>query len=120
MFLIHRQSYTLRHPLADLTFLAHGYVSDRVFEEIIAVLDLHAQRPYNHPEKAWIGRYRFSKGRLIIYYREQRGWCQTELAQLLQIHPAGLSRLENNRRLVPRKIALRLAEIFECDHREFL
>lgn len=120
MFLVDRSKYTLKHPLADLSFLAHGYVSQRVIDEITAILDLHYKHPYYHPEKVWQGCYRFSKGRLIIYYRERRGWSQEELAAVLNIHPSGLSRYEGCRRRVPRKLAIRLSEIFECDYREFL
>ena len=52
--------------------------------------------------------------------RNREGWTQVELAAKIGVSQANLSKMENGKRPIGKKIAHRLAEVFETDYRVFL
>lgn len=52
--------------------------------------------------------------------RHKARLTQVELAEQLGVQQAHLSQMENGKRPIGKKMALRLARIFSCDYRAFL
>lgn len=120
MYLQPGKSHTIEHPLADMTITAKNWILPYLFIKITQLLDEHHQRSHPGADYIWLRRYGTSSGRVIEYCRDRRRWSQHDLAKSLNVHHTTISRLERNRRGVSIKMAKRLAQVFECDFRDFL
>ena len=59
-------------------------------------------------------------GLTVCGLRVRDGLTQKELAQKLKIHQTHISQIENGKRVVGKKLAQKLAKIFDTDYRLFL
>lgn len=59
-------------------------------------------------------------GEMIFRLRKERGWTQKELADLVEMHPNHVSRMETNK-MQPRRSTLeKLAEVFQLNVEDLL
>ena len=64
--------------------------------------------------------WRLSSGKSIRNYRDNRGWTQAQLGEMLGVKASFVSDLENNRRAVSKKMAKFLANLFNVSVAEFV
>ena len=64
--------------------------------------------------------YKYAPSALLRKLRETAQTSQVELAEMLGIHRANLTAIENGRRSIGKKLAMKLGKIFEIDYKRFL
>lgn len=61
-----------------------------------------------------------SPGKRLQALRNEREWSQTELSKQSKLHRVTIAAIETERRGIGHKVALDLAQAFNCDYRLFL
>jgi ribosome-binding protein aMBF1 (putative translation factor) len=59
-------------------------------------------------------------GAALRGFRLREGWTQTELAAMIDINQANLSKMEHGKRSISKAMAKKLATLFKTDYRIFL
>ncbi len=75
--------------------------------------------PWREVEKEEIAKYT-EIGLMIRGGRYKAGLTQKELAELISVHPHHISEMEHGKRPIGKKMAYRLADIFDVDYKVFL
>jgi DNA-binding XRE family transcriptional regulator len=70
-------------------------------------------------ESDWFKNLDSTPGEMIVANRDLRNWSQVTLAEKLGIQVQNLCAMENGRRAVSRKMAIKLGEIFGTDPAAF-
>ena len=70
-------------------------------------------------ESDWFKNLDSTPGEMIVANRDLRNWSQVTLAEKLGIQVQNLCAMENGRRAVSRKMAVKLGEIFGTDPTAF-
>ena len=121
------QALTIHHDLGDVVLTPNGKINpSRLKKMICSTLDqyleedcvpaerLHADRKKQHGE-----RYR-TPGYYLRVYRQRANLTQAELAKKTDIRQHHLSEMENNKRVLGKANAKKLASVLQCDYRKLL
>ena len=121
------QALKIHHDLADVTVQPNGKVDrTRLKEMICFALDsclsedrvpagvIHDEAKQRHGDH-----YR-SSGYCLRLYRQRAELTQAELANQAGVLQHHLSEMENNKRVLGKSNAMKLAEILDCDYRRLL
>ena len=121
------QALTIHHDLGDVVLTPNGKVNpSRLKKMIRSTLDkyleedcvpaetLHAERQQQHGEH-----YR-TPGYYLRVYRQRADLTQAELAEKTAIRQHHLSEMENNKRVLGKSNAKKIAAILQCDYRKLL
>jgi DNA-binding XRE family transcriptional regulator len=121
------QALTIHHDLGDVVLTPNGKVNpSRLKKMIQSTLDqyleedrvpaktLHANRQQQHGSA-----YR-SSGYHLRLYRQRADLTQAQLSEKTDIRQHHLSEMENNKRVLGKANAKKLAIILQCDYRKLL
>lgn len=99
-------------PAPLVRFLKNTYKPENVIisDEDVAV-------PFEESE--WFKSLETTPGEMIVANRDLRNWSQVTLAEKLGIQVQNLCAMENGRRTVSRKMAVKLGEVFGTDPAAF-
>ena len=93
------------------------FLKDTYKPENVAVCKNEDSIPFE--ESDWFKNLDSTPGEMIIANRDLRNWSQVTLAEKLGIQVQNLCAMENGRRVVSRKMAIKLGEIFGTDPAAF-
>ena len=121
------QVFKIHHDLGDVVLTPSGKVNQARLEEMIcSTLDqylaedrvpakiLHAEAKQRHGDN-----YR-TPGYYLCLYRKRNELTQAELATKTGIRQHHLSEMENNKRVLGKSNAKKLAAILDCDYQKLL
>jgi len=122
-----RQALKIHHDLADVVLKPNGKVNQaRLKKMIYSTLDqylaedrvlaktIHAEAKQRHGDA-----YR-TPGYYLRLYRQRAELTQAKLADKTSIRQHHLSEMENNKRVLGKASAKKLAAILDCDYRKLL
>ena len=93
------------------------FLRDTYKPENVIVSDDNESEPFEQTE--WFKSLDTTPGEMIVANRDLRNWSQVTLAEKLGIQVQNLCAMENGRRTVSRKMAVKLGEIFGTDPAAF-
>ena len=121
------QALKIHHDLADVVVQPNSKVNGtRLKKMIVSVLDLYLNedripaRILHDDARRRHGDYYQSSGYYLRLYRQRADMTQAELADLTGIFQHHLSEIENNKRVVGKSNAVKLAKALDFDYRRLL
>lgn len=93
------------------------FLRDTYKPENVIVSDDNESEPFEQTE--WFKSLDTTPGEMIVANRDLRNWSQVTLAEKLGIQVQNLCAMENGRRTVSRKMAVKLGKIFGTDPAAF-
>jgi len=93
------------------------FLKDTYKPENVIVSDEDVAVPFEESE--WFKSLETTPAEMIVANRDLRNWSQVTLAEKLGIQVQNLCAMENGRRAVSRKMALKLGKIFGTDPAAF-
>ena len=121
------QALKIQHNLADVVIKPSGQVNQgRLKQMIRATLDQYlledripAQVAHEVAKKRH-GEYYRTAGYYLRVYRQRRALTQAALAERTGMRQHHLSEMENNKRVIGKANARKLAELLDCDYSKLL
>lgn len=121
------QTLKIQHNLADVVIKPSGQVNQiRLKQMIRSTLDQYlledripAQVAHETAKKRH-GEYYRTAGYYLRMYRQRRALTQAALAERTGMRQHHLSEMENNKRVIGKANARKLAEILDCDYSKLL
>ena len=121
------QAVTIHHDLGDIVMKPNGKINAVRLKKVIRTALDQYQSEENVPakvvhaeaERRHDNAYQ-SIGYYLKLYRLRRDFTQVELASKTGIRQHHLSEMEHNKRPLGKVNAKKLAEILDCDYRQFL
>ena len=121
------QALKIHHDLADVVVKPSGKVNQSRLKKMIrSTLDQYliedripAQVVHDAAKKRYGEHYR-TAGYYLRVYRQRAELTQIELAEQTGIRQHHLSEMENNKRVIGKANAKKLAEMLDCDYRRLL
>ena len=121
------EALQIHHNVADVVVKPSGKVNHARLRKIIySALDQYVIEDHIPAEaihdaaKAHHGEYYRTGGYYLRVYRQRADMTQIELAEQTGIKQHHLSEIENNKRVIGKVNAKKLARILNCDYRKFL
>lgn len=121
------QAVTIHHDLCDLVLKPSSHVNQARLkkvirsaldqyqaEERVAAKTLHDEARQRHGDE-----YQ-TPGYTLRLYRKRAELTQAELAEQTGLRQHHLSEMENNKRVLGKANAKKLAEVLDCDYRKLL
>ena len=93
------------------------FLKDTYKPENVIVSDDNVAVPVEKSE--WFNSLETTPAEMIVANRDLRNWSQVTLAKKLRIQVQNLCAMENGRRAVSRKMAVKLGEVFGTDPAAF-
>lgn len=121
------QTLKIQHNLADVVIKPSGQVNQSRLKQMIrSTLDQYlledcipAQVAHEAAKKRH-GEYYRTAGYYLRVYRQRRALTQAALAERTGMRQHHLSEMENNKRVIGKANARKLAEILDCDYSKLL
>ena len=121
------QTLKIQHNLADVVIKPSGQVNQSRLKQMIrSTLDQYlledripAQVAHETAKKHH-GEYYRTAGYYLRVYRQRRALTQAALAERTGMRQHHLSEMENNKRVIGKTNARKLAEILDCDYSKLL
>lgn len=117
----------IHHDLADVIVKPSGKINQtRLKKMICSTLDQYLiedrvpAKVVHDAAKHRHGDHYCTAGYYLRVYRQRAGLTQVELARQVSIRQHHLSEMENNKRVIGKANAKKLAEILDCDYRKLL
>lgn len=121
------QAVTIHHDLGDVVLTPSGKVNESRLKKMIrSTLDQYlnedrvpAKTLHNDRQQLHGSEYK-SAGYYLRLYRQRSDLTQAELSEKTAIRQHHLSEMENNKRVLGKVNAKKLAETLQCDYRKLL
>ena len=121
------EALQIHHDLGDVVVKPSGKVNQARLKKMIrSVLDQYLieyrvpAKVIHDEAKGRHGEHYRTAGYYLRVYRQRANLTQMELAKQTGIHQHHLSEIENNKRVIGKVNAKKLAEILNCDYHKFL
>lgn len=121
------QALKIHHDLGDVVMKPSGKVNQaRLKKMILSTLDQYLEedgvpaKTIHDEAKQRHGRHYRTPGYYVRLYRKRAELTQVELADKTGIRQHHLSEMENNKRVLGKANAKKLADILACDYRKLL
>ena len=125
--------FKITHPLGEIKFIPSSSYQDLDTRKIKRLLKGALDELKKRDEKNWVtgselhekmrqkhGDYYNTAGYLLGVYRHREEYTQDELAEALGLKQHHISEMEHNKRPIGKAMAKRLADVLQCDYKEFL
>jgi DNA-binding XRE family transcriptional regulator len=117
----------IHHDLGDITLKPSMKVNQARLKKMLrSTLDQYLEeervpaQALHHEAKQRHGAHYRTPGYYLRLYRQRADLTQAALAEQAGIHQHHLSEMENNKRVLGKAIAKKLASLLQCDYRKLL